>query len=125
MSLTEDELHRRKVIKWLAIGSAIVLGIIGLMLLIGAWGDEKTAEAEKASVSDSDRAAAEVFAKQFITDAGTFGVSKISIENNSFDFLKGLLASKLGSYKNDSLGYSRGERYESLIPLLDPNSTLR
>lgn len=119
--MNEEELHRRKVIKWLAIGTAILALIIGLILLFGLLNDSAAEEAEAAAVSDSDLNNAKAFATEFIIKNGTFGLSDDSVANNSLDFVKTQTAQKTGAYDNEGFGLSRGERYESLIPAFDPN----
>lgn len=121
MSMDEETLHKRKVIKWLAIGTGALGLILAAMLIIGGLMDQQETAKTEAAVSENDLANAKVFATEFITKNGTFGLSDDSITNETFDFVKSQTAEKSGAYDNDGFGLSRGERYESLIPAFDPN----
>lgn len=121
MTLDEEALHKRKVIKWLAIGTGILGVVLAAMLLIGGLLDDQEAAKTEATLSDSDLENAKVFATEFVIKNGTFGLSDDSVANKTFDFAKMQTAEKAGAYDNEGFGLSRGERYESLIPAFDPN----
>lgn len=124
MNEEEERLQRKKVVRWLAIGTGVIAVIIAAMLTIGAFSDAQAEQVEKATVSEEDLEGAKQFATDFITEAGTFGLSQEAIDGQAFDMAKSFVAANKGAYNNPAFGLSRGERYSDLMQLIDPNGAL-
>lgn len=115
--------HRRKVIKWLSIGFAVLLLVVVAIVVLGNLLGVAEEQQETIVLSDEELDSARNFASNFIAEAGTFGLSSEAIASQSFDFVATLTSENGGRYENPAFGLSRGERYQSLERFMDVNGT--
>lgn len=121
----EEEAHKRKIITWLALGSLGLALVIGGIIALSSFLDEKEAEAEKVTLAESELNGAQVYAEEFIEKSATFGVSPTVVDSDTMNYAKTLVSENNGDYTNTGFGMSRKENYTSNIaPKLDPDSRL-
>jgi len=119
-----DPAQQKRILKGIGIGVGAVVVIIalvvGLATVFGSSGTEA-----KPELSEDQVAAASARAEEFITAAGTFGLSTSSSETKAFSYSQELVNANKGAYLNTDFGISRAETYEdNIIPLLDPRGEL-
>lgn len=121
--VTEEE-HRKKIIKLLIKGVSVVVVIITITIgIVTLSGNPQTKPA--AQLSSDDKDLAESTASNFITQAGTFGLSESAISSASFSYASELLTENSGSYNNESFGLSRSESFrKNVVPFVDPNGKI-
>jgi len=121
----EEAEHKRKVIKWLAIGSLSLALVIGGIIFVSSMLDKSDDEAEKITLSQSELDGAQIYAEEFIEKSATFGLSPTVIESDTMNYAKTLVSENKGDYSNAGFGMSRKENYTSdIAPKLDPDSRL-
>ncbi len=125
MSTPVDPEQKKKVIRWLAIGTGIIAVIIGLIVLSGVFASQRESEIKEAKATETEISGAKTLAELFVTNAGTFGLSEEAIAGQSFDYVRKLTNDNGGAYENEGFGVSRGEIYEdTLMAHIDPRGEL-